>query len=108
MALTPLGSELFNHFRWCRFAQPPANGFDPSRVRIVQPFLMALTLPWSKSFGGSSLIEHELLRVDDRPEDVLVGGFLAGGAAFGGHLFDVVEGGFLVLGGGLAGEGPEE
>ena len=49
----------------------------------------------------NSLVEHELLRVHQRPEDVLVGGLLVRWSGSWRLLLDVGQGGFAVLSVGL-------
>src|SRR5207248_4147369 len=53
----------------------------------------------------ASLVEDELLRVDQGPQDVLVGQLLRVGL---GVLLDVLQGRLQLLGRGLAGEHPQE
>lgn len=54
------------------------------------------------------LIENKLFGVDQSPEDVLVGDFLASGSGFGFHRADVFQRGRQIVGGGFAGERPQE
>src|SRR4051812_23342442 len=76
------GAPVRMLFRWCRYAQPPATSFHPFGMRQRCTGFKESThgrgLIPRRTANKSRLlmVEHELFRVHERPEDVVEDGGL--------------------------------